>query len=177
MSGKGHVVGFWEHIRSVLKTAFSALQAPSGDARVQRQTQLTEAWRTEQRLSSQLRRIAPHIPYEQYRQCLETMAQEDARHAEQLRERLEVVGGVIPQPARVYDVQPDSHADGVYKGLQRVLVEARELYESYRQQAGIVDDPGLQALLRHLQRDQERHQEQVIELLMRLDAHVHDTIT
>jgi hypothetical protein len=177
MSRKGHVVGFWEHIQSVLKTAFNALQAPSGDAQVHWQAQLAEAWRMEQQLSSHLRRITPHIPYESYRQCLETMAQEDARHAEQLRERLEVVGNIIPQSARIHDVRPDSHADGVYKGLQRILVGARELYESYRQQAGIVDDPGLQVLLRHLQQDQERHQEQIIELLMRLDAHVHDTIT
>jgi rubrerythrin len=170
-------VGLWEHIHRVLRTAYHALQAPSDEAQVQWQTQLTEAWRAEQRLSSQLRRISSSIPYERYRQCLETMAQEDTRHAELLRERLEVVGGVIPQPARIYDVQPNSHAGGVYKGLQRALAETRELYERYRQQAGSVDDPSLQALLRHLQQDQERHQEQLIELLMRLDAHVHETIT
>jgi Ferritin-like domain len=170
-------VGFWERIQSVLSTAFSALQTSSGEAQVQWQTWLTEVWRTEQRLSSQLHHLAPHLPYEQYRQCLETMAQEDARYAELLRERLEMVGGVIPQPARTYDVRPDSNAGGVYKGLQRVLVEKRELYESYRQQARMFDDPGLQALLHHLQQDQERHQEQLIELLMRLDAHRHETIT
>jgi len=177
MSGRGHVVGFWEQIQSVLRTAFSAFQAPSDNAQDQRQTWLLEAWRTERRLSIQLRHIAPHIPYAQYRTCLETMAQEDARHAELLHERLEVVGGITPPPLKIEDVWQDSNAGGVYRALQRLLVETRELYESYRHQVSMFDDPGWQALLRHLQQDQERHQEQIIELLMRLDAHVHETIT
>jgi rubrerythrin len=171
-------VGLWEHIQSVLSTAFRAFQGPSEDAQVQWQAWLSEAWRTEQRLSHQLHHIAPRLPYEQYRRCLEGMAQDDSEHANLLRQQLEIMGGgSAPQPLGTAAVGQSSAVGGVYKNLQRVLVEKRELYESYRQQVNRRDDPGLQALLRHLQQDQDRHQEQLIDLLMKLDAHVHDTIT
>jgi hypothetical protein len=106
------------------------------------------------------------------------MAQDDSEHADLLRQQLEALGsGTAPPPLRPDEIRPGNPAGGIYKKLLGVLVEQRELYERYRQQVSRLDDPGLQALLRRLQQDQERHQEQLIDLLMKLDAHVHDTIT
>jgi hypothetical protein len=171
-------VGLWVHIQTVLSTAFRAFQGSSEDAQIQWQAWLTEAWRTEQRLSLQLSHIAPRLPYEQYRRCLAGMAQDDAEHADLLCHQLEVVGsGAAPQPLRPDELGQSSSNGGIYKKLLQVLVEKRELYERYRQQVNRLDDPGLQALVRRLQQEQERHQEQLIDLLMKLDAHVHDTIT
>jgi rubrerythrin len=58
----------------------------------------------------------------------------------------------------------------------RVLLEKRELYERYHQAVSVVDEPSLQMVLQQLRDDEERHQEELIEMLMQLDAHVHETI-
>ena len=65
---------------------------------------------------------------------------------------------------------------GPWPRLQQVLREKRALYEHYRQEDNIADDAGLQSLLKELRDDEERHQDELIGMLIHLDAHVHETI-
>jgi rubrerythrin len=63
-----------------------------------------------------------------------------------------------------------------WRRLLGVLREKRELYERYRQEAVILDDVDLQSLLHRLCAEEARHQEDLVEILTHLDAHVHETI-
>jgi rubrerythrin len=140
-------------------------------------TQLTAAWQAEQRLSTQIRQIIPALPYEQFRQCLDVMARDDEQHADLLQERLAVLGGTAGGALKAGEGSENNLLSSPWRRLQRILREKRELYEGYRQEANATDDLGLQSLLGRLREDEERHQDLLIDMLIRLDAHVHETIT
>jgi rubrerythrin len=54
-----------------------------------------------------------------------------------------------------------------------LLAEKRGLYEQYRQLANVFEDAELQALLRQLLHEEEVHQDQIVELIVKVDSHVH----
>jgi rubrerythrin len=170
-------VGLWDQIREALSAVWSDLQRPSGDERTQLITWLTEAWRVEQRLSTQIRQIIPAVPYEQFRQRLEVMAHDDEQHARLLQERLEALGGTAGGALKAAEGSENNLLSGPWRRLQRILREKRELYEGYRREASGTDDADLQSLLGRLRQDEDRHQDLLIEMLIRLDAHVRETIT
>ncbi|MGH8055836.1 MAG: hypothetical protein ACREOH_01170, partial [Candidatus Entotheonellia bacterium] len=60
-----------------------------------------------------------------------------------------------------------------WQGLRHLLAEKRELYERYRQLANVFEDADLQALLRQLLHEEEVHQDQIVELIVKVDSHVH----
>jgi rubrerythrin len=140
-------------------------------------TSLTEAWQTEQRLSIQIRQIVPEILYAQFRQRLEAIARDDEQHAHLLQERLKDVGVMMGERILPREGSGNSLPSSPWRRVLHILTVKRELYERYRQEASAVDDPDLRSLLERLRDDEARHQEQLLEVLVQLDAHVHETIT
>jgi hypothetical protein len=170
-------VGLWGQIQEALSAVWADLQRPSIDARTRLVIALTEAWQAEQRVSMQIRQTLPEILYEHFRRRLEGMAREDEQHAHLLQERLRGFGVMMTDGLQVHAGSVNSLPNGPWRRLRHILAEKRELYECYRQEAGATDDFDLQSLLERLRDDEERHQEQLIGMLMQLDAHIHDTIT
>ena len=116
---------------------------------------------------SQIRHDATAMPYELFRRQLESMAHAEETHAHLLRARIEALGGRVPETApTLREGQPP------WRRLQQMLADKRELYERYRQQAATIDDADLQALLRQLRNGEEIQQEQIVDLLMKVDSHV-----
>jgi hypothetical protein len=170
-------VSLWDQIREALGAVWADVQGPREDERTQLITWLTEAGRAEQGLSTQIRQIIPAIPYEQFRRRLMAMAHDDAQHASIIQERLRTLGGLLNDALNASEGSANNLPSGPWQRLQGVLTVKRELYERYRQQASAVDDLGLQSLLVQLRADEARHQDQLVEMLTQLDAHVHETIT
>jgi len=152
------------------------LQRLKIDEHAQLVTWLTKSERAEQGLFIQIQQILPTIPYEQFRQRLEVMARDDDQHATLIYQRLQMLGTPATEPARTANGSANNLPSGPWHRLQRVLTDKRELYEGYRQGASVVEDAALRSLLERLRDDEARHQEEIIEMLMRLDAHVHETI-
>jgi rubrerythrin len=169
-------VGLWDQIRGALSTVWADWR----DARANEQTrlisELTAAWRAEQRVSMQLRQIIPAIPYEQFRRRLDRIAQADEQHATVVLEHMKTLGGTTEDPPKTREGSENKSLSGPWYRLQQVLRQKRELYERYRQAASVVDEAGLRSLLEELRGDEERHQDELIEMLIHLDAHVHETI-
>jgi hypothetical protein len=105
------------------------------------------------------------------------MAREDEQHAHLLHERLRGFGVMVTDGFQTHMGSSNSLPSGPWRRLRHILAEKRELYERYRQEAGATDDFSLQSLLDRLRDDEEQHQDQLIGMLMQLDAHIHDTIT
>ena len=170
-------MGLWDQIQEALSAVWADLQSPTIDARTRLVISLTEAWQAEQRISMQVRQTLPEILYEHFRQRLEGMAREDEQHAHLLREHLRGFGVMMTDGPQTYTGSGNSLPSGPWRRLRHILAEKRELYECYRQEAGATDDSSLRSLLERLRDDEERHQEQLIGMLVQLDAHTHDTIT
>jgi hypothetical protein len=170
-------VGLWDQIQEALSAVWADLQSPTIDAHTRLVISLTEAWQAEQRISMQIRQTLPEILYEHFRQRLEGMAREDEQHAHLLQEHLRGFGVMMTDGLQTHVGSANSLPSGPWRRLRHILAEKRELYECYRQEAGATDDSSLQSLLGRLRDDEERHQEQLIGMLMQLDAHIHDTIT
>jgi hypothetical protein len=170
-------VGLWDRIRDALSAAWTDWLSPSVDEHTRLVTWLTQSCRVEHGLSLQIKQIIPMIPYEQFRLRLEIMARDDEQHASFLQECLKSPGGASKDTLQASVESSNSVPRGPWHCLQQVLTVKRELYEGYRQEVTIVDDAALHSLLERLRDDEAHHQEQLIEMLMRLDAHVHETIT
>ena len=169
-------MGLWDQIRAALSDMWADWRRPSEDERTRLIIGLTEAWRAEQRLSTQIRQIIPETPYEQFRRRLDAIARDDERHAVLIEERLGALGGMVGDASRPLGGSRNSRPSGPWHRLQQVLTVKRDLYERFRQAASVADDVGLRSLLERLRDDEERHQEGLIEMLMQLDAHVHETL-
>ncbi len=170
-------MGLWEQIRNALRAVWADWQGPNVDEHSRLVIWLTQSWQAEHDLSMQIQQIVPLIPYEQFRRRLEIMARDDAHHASLLGECLGSPATTLRDVLQASAGSPNSLPRGPWHRLRQVLTVKRELYEGYRQQATIVDDPSLHSLLERLRDDEAQHQEQLIEMLMQLDAHVHETIT
>jgi hypothetical protein len=170
-------VGVWDQIRDALSAVWADVHSPTAEARTQLMTSLTEAWQTEQRVSIQIRQIAPEILYAQFRQRLEAMVRNDEQHAHLLQERLKDFGVMMGERILPREGSANNLPSSPWRRVLRVLTVKRELYERYRQEASAVDDPDLRSLLERLRDDEARDQDQLIEMLVQLDAHVHETIT
>jgi hypothetical protein len=170
-------VGLWERIRDALSAAWADWLSPSVDEHTRLVTWLTQSCRAEHGLALQIQQIIPMVPYEQFRLRLETMARDDEQHASFLQECLESPEGSLRDTLKASVASSNSIPRGPWHRLQQVLTVKRELYEGYRQEVTVVDDAALHSLLERLRDEEAQHQEQLIEMLMRLDAHVHETIT
>ena len=170
-------MGLWHQIQGALSSVWADLQSPAIDARTRLVISLTEAWQAEQRIAMQIHQTLPEVLYEQFRRRLEGMAREDEQHADLLQERLRGYGVMMADSLQTPAGSLNSLPSGPWRRLRHILAEKRELYERYRQDVGATDDSSLQSLLERLRDDEERHQEELIEILMQLDAHIHDTIT
>jgi hypothetical protein len=159
-----------------LSAVWADLQSPSVDEHTRLIGWLSQAVRTEQDLSRQIRQIIPAIPYEQFRRQLETLARDDAQHATVIQERVGPPGATTGYVLQAGEGTKNSLPSTPWHRLQQVLTVKRELYEGYRQASSSVDDPGLQSFLERLRDDEARHQDALITMLTLLDAHVHETI-
>ena len=168
-------MGLWDQLRDALSTVWADWHNSSEDERRRLISGLTETWRAEQRLSGQIRQLLPLIPYEQFRRRLDVMAHDDEQHAALLRERLKELGGMTGDVPKASDGSATRISSGPWPRLQQVLREKRALFEHYRQEANIADDAGLQSLLEKFRDDEERHQDELIGILIHLDAHVHES--
>jgi len=169
-------VGLWDQIRDALSIAWADWQSPREDERNRLITGLTEAWRAEEDLSRQIRRIIPEIPYEQFRRRLDVMARKDEQHSTLIQESLKTLGGVLREAPKALGGSENTFLSGPWHCSQQVLREKREFYERYRQEANVVDDASLQSLLKRLRDDEDRHQDELIGILIHLDAHIYETI-
>jgi hypothetical protein len=170
-------VGLWDQIRDALRRVWADWQSPGVDARTQLVASLTEAWQAEQHVSRHIRLTIPEILYEHFRQRLEVMARDDDQHAQLLQEHLGSLGVIMADPLLMPEGSANSLPSNPWRRLQHILTEKRELYERYHHEASTVDEHSLHSLLERLRDDEEHHQEQLVEMLMQLDAHVHETIT
>jgi hypothetical protein len=170
-------VRLWQQIREALSAAWADWLGPQVDEPTRLVGWLAQSWQTEHGLAMQLQQLIPLIPYEQFRLRLEHMARDDEQHANRLQEYLGGSAVTLQHVPQVSAGSSNSFPRGPWHRLQQVLTVKRELYEGYRQEATVVDDPILHSLLERLRDDEARHQEEIIEMLTRLDAHVHETIT
>ena len=169
-------MGLWNQIRATLSAVWADIQSPRVDEHTQLITWLTQSGRAEHGLSLQILQIIPAIPYVQFRQRLEAMARDDEQHATLLQQHLGILGGTAWELQRASDGSENNLPTSPWRRVLRVLLEKRELYERYHQAVSVADDSSLQTVLQQLRDDEERHQEELIEMLMQLDAHVHETI-
>ena len=169
-------MGLWNQIRATLSAVWADIQSPRVDEHTQLITWLTQSGRAEHGLSLQILQIIPAIPYVQFRQRLEVMARDDEQHATLLQQHLGILGGTAWELQRASDGSENNLPTSPWRRVLRVLLEKRELYERYHQAVSVADDSSLQTVLQQLRDDEERHQEELIEMLMQLDAHVHETI-
>jgi ferritin-like protein len=167
-------VGLWNRIQEAVGAAWADMRRPRVDDRTRLIMSLAEAWQAERRISLQIRQTIPGILYEHLRQSLNAMAHEDEHHAQLLQERLTDAGVTPAECSQAGAGLTHNLPDGPWKRLRYILAEKRQLYECYHQEVTATDDPGLQSLLRHLRDGEERHQDQLIAMLMQLDAHVHE---
>ena len=169
-------MGLWDEIRHALCSLFADLKGRRNAEQDELLAWLSEACQSERRLSAQLRDIATFIPYDAFRAHLEAMAGEDEQHANLLQEHIQANGGDRRPPPGAHGMSPKGERARPWRRLLGVLADKRALYEGYRRQANTLGDAGLQTLLRQLQGDEDKHQEQLVELLTKLDAHVHETM-
>jgi rubrerythrin len=169
-------VGLWDQIRATLSAVWADIQSPRVDEHTQLVTWLTQSGGGEHDLALQIRQLIPAIPYAQFRQRLEAMARDDEQHAALLQRYLGILSGTAWELQGASDGSANSLPTSPWRRVLRVLLEKRELYERYRQAASVVDDPSLRTILQQLRDDEERHQEELIEMLTQLDAHIHETI-
>ncbi len=113
--------------------------------------------------------------YEEFRTRLETMACEDEHHARLLREHIEALGGTEAEEVAAGEILQDRQGEPPWKCLLRALADKRELYERYRDGASAMDEADLRALMLQLKEREGIHLEQIIELLTKVDGHVHST--
>lgn len=165
----------WDRIRDALSTVWADWHNSSEDERRRLISGLAEAWRAEQRLAGQIRQLIALIPYEQFRRRLDVMAHDDEQHATLFQERLRGVGEMVGDVPKASEASASSLRSGPWFRLQQVLREKRALFEYYRQEANRVDDVSLQSLLEKIRDDEERHQDELIGILIHLDAHVHES--
>jgi hypothetical protein len=168
-------VGLWDQIREALSSVWADWQTPSEDERTRLISGLIEAYRAEQRLSTQIRQIIPVIPYEQFRRRLDMIACDDEQHATLVQERLRTLGGIVGDAPHAREGSENSSRSGPWQRVQQVLRYKRALYERYHQAATVVDDADLRSLLEKLRDDEEQHQGELIDIMIHLDAHIHDT--
>lgn len=167
-------MGLWDRIQAAVGAVWADVRRPRVDARTRLIMSLAEAWQAEQRISRQIHQTIPGILYEHFRLSLKAMAGEDEQHADLLQERLRDVG-MTPEGCSQASAGPAQNLpDDPWKRLRHILGEKRQLYECYHQEVAATDDPSLQSLLRHLRDEEERHQDQLIVMLMQLDAHMHE---
>ena len=160
-------MSLWDRVRETLIAVWADVPRPRGDERTALLAWLCDTYTVEQRMSSQIYHDATAMPYELFRRRLESMAREEEKHARVLRERIEALGGRVPETAPT--LRKGQHP---WMCLVQMLADERELYEGYRQQAAAVHDADLQALLQQLRNEEEIHQEQIIDLLMKVDGHI-----
>jgi len=167
-------VGLWEQIRHALSAAWAELQRSATDEHVQLVTWLAEAAQVEHGLSRQIVQLIPAIPYEQFRRRLEIISRDDAQHATFIQEHLGPLGGT-GDALHASEAMKNDLPSGLWQRLQHILTVKRELYERYRQSAGLADDADVRALVEWLRDDEARHQDELITILTQLDAHLHET--
>jgi rubrerythrin len=167
-------VGLWDRIRQALSTVWADWQGSITDERTRLLIGFAEAWRTEQQATTQIRQLIPMIPYEQFRRQLEGIARDDEAHALLVQERLTTLGGMLGEGLKNRAGSENSLPPGPWHRLQQVLTLKRGLYEHYREAANIIDNPGVQPLLQRLRDEEARHQAEILSILMRLDAHLHE---
>jgi rubrerythrin len=170
-------VSWWDQIRAALGAMWRPWPGPTRPAASDPRAWLAEAAAVEQRLSAQLRQVIPAVPYEQFRRCLEAMADDDAQHARDLHERLKALGVPASPALEAAELSENSAAGSPWRRLQRILAAKRELYENYRVYAPFVEDPALQAVCDRIRQEEAGHQEQLLDVLTHLDAHVPETLT
>jgi rubrerythrin len=163
-------------MRDWLSAVWADWQGSSDDERTRLISGLAEAWRDEDRSCRQIRQLIPAIPYEQFRRRLDGMARDDERHATLVHERLTRLGGMVGEAFKSREGSENRRPSGSWRRLQQILGVKRELYERYRQAASSADDLSLQSLLGRLRDDEARHQEELVAMLMQLDAHVHESL-
>jgi rubrerythrin len=168
-------VGLWDRLRHALGTIWADWQSPTDDAHTRLLSGLATAWRAEQCAARKIRRLIPAIPYAQFRQRLDAMVRDDEQHASLVHERLTSLGGVLGEALNSLPKPESNVRGGSWQRLQQVLAVKRGLYEHYRQAASGVDDLGVQSILARLRDDEARHQEEIITMLMQLDAYVHES--
>jgi hypothetical protein len=170
-------VGLWNQIRETLSAVWAEIQRSNADEHVQLFSWLAQAARAEHRLSRQILHIIPAIPYDQFRRQLEAIACDDGQHATFIQEHLGPLGGTTGDAPQAGAMLRTNLSSGPWQCLRQVLMEKRELYERYRQEASLADDADVRALVEWLRDDEARHQEELITILIQLDAHIHEPIT
>ncbi len=164
-------------VQDALRSLWADIPRARDDERATLVTWLHETCAAEQRLAVQLRRDAAAMPYEHFRRRLEEMADQDEQHAHLLQTRMQALFSPLSPPAERRQgeeaVAANTRPRPPWQGLRHLLANKRELYERYRQLANVFEDTDLRALLRQLLHEEEVHQDQLVELIIKVDSHVH----
>jgi len=134
-------------------------------------TDVVQAYRAERQQADLLTRNAERARYPQAAEAMRRLAEEETRHAEQLRQHLHVLGGDLPtvEPAAVVGNSQWERIVSAYESAQakrRRLIELMTHWDP--------EEPELAALLRQIADDDQRQFQVYDAVIMRSDPQALD---
>jgi len=134
-------------------------------------TDVVQAYRAERQQADLLTRNAERARYPQAAEAMRRLAEEETRHAEQLRQHLHVLGGDLPtvEPAAVVGNSQWERIVSAYESAQakrRRLIELMTHWDP--------EEPELAALLRQIADDDQRQFPVYEAVIMRSDPQALD---
>ena len=134
-------------------------------------TDVVQAYRAERQQADLLTRNAERARYPQAAEAMRRLAEEETRHAEQLRQHLHVLGGDLPtvEPAAVVGNSQWERFVSAYESAQakrRRLIELMTHWDP--------EEPELAALLRQIADDDQRQFQVYDAVIMRSDPQALD---
>jgi rubrerythrin len=132
---------------------------------------VVQAYRAERQQADLLTRNAERARYPQAAEAMRRLAEEETRHAEQLRQHLHVLGGDLPtvEPAAVVGNSQWERIVSAYESAQakrRRLIELMTHWDP--------EEPELAALLRQIADDDQRQFQVYDAVIMRSDPQALD---
>lgn len=146
------------------------------DSRSQGERQLLEAlqrdYREEQAIAELLEKESKRIPYVHLRKKLMEIAESEKRHASQLREKIEALGGEVPEHAQTVREKRAQYDFSTTLDFLRLLEEEKNEYVEYLETAHLAEDLGhkaLRDLLMTIGEEERKHRQELIDIITRLN--------
>jgi len=116
------------------------------------------------------RRHAERMQYPQFREQLLAVAENEAQHAQWLAEKIQLLGGRVPDVPQVGDTEKSS-----WQYLMEDLAAEQECAAGLVEQAQSLREelPGVAEVLERIDQEGRKHREALREMLMRSDPQSH----
>ena len=126
----------------------------------------------EKSISELLEKESARIPYNHLRKKLLDIAQSEKQHAELLAEKIQKLGGTLPDHAVELRNQRQKQQFTSTIDLLKLLEEEKDAYIEYINTAYLAEDAGrkdLKELLMKIGEEERRHRKELMDILIRLN--------